>query len=162
VKHAVYFWFSWVRASQITYSNIYPTRCNVTQFIYIWKLLYMFRVLLPPIIRIIYNSIYSIWYLSHQQPLGCSVCKAEQKTNLLAFCSWLWSFEGDWKWKKNPWSQMSTYEVICFRGTSNVSSYWGLHVQRFRIWERLTWDESWKIFGFDMSKSNGTRVFRCL
>ena len=24
------------------YSNIYPTRCNVTQFIYIWKLLYMF------------------------------------------------------------------------------------------------------------------------
>ena len=26
------------------YSNIYPTRCNVTQFIYIWKLLYVFRV----------------------------------------------------------------------------------------------------------------------
>jgi len=23
---------------------MYPTRCNVTQFIYIWKLLYMFRV----------------------------------------------------------------------------------------------------------------------
>jgi hypothetical protein len=31
------------------YSNIHPTRCNFTQFIYIWKLLYMFRVLLPPI-----------------------------------------------------------------------------------------------------------------
>jgi hypothetical protein len=26
------------------YSNIYPTKCNVTQFIYIWKLLNMFRV----------------------------------------------------------------------------------------------------------------------
>jgi len=34
-------------------------------FIYIWKLLYMFRVLLPPIIRSAYNCIYSIWYLSH-------------------------------------------------------------------------------------------------
>jgi len=48
------------------YSNTYPTRCNVTQFIYILKLLYMFWVLLPPIIRSAYNCIYSIWYLSHR------------------------------------------------------------------------------------------------
>src|SRR5215475_10844234 len=41
-------------------------RCNVTQFIYIWKLLCMFRVVLPPIIRSAYNCIYSIWYLSHR------------------------------------------------------------------------------------------------
>jgi hypothetical protein len=40
---------------------VYPTRCNVTQFIYIWKLLYMFRVVLPPIIRRAYKCIYSIW-----------------------------------------------------------------------------------------------------
>jgi len=46
------------------YSNIYPTRCNVTQFIYIWKLLYMFCALPPPIIRSAYDCIYSIWYLS--------------------------------------------------------------------------------------------------
>jgi hypothetical protein len=39
---------------------------NVTQFIHIWKLLYMFRVVLPPIIRSAYNCIYSIWYLSHR------------------------------------------------------------------------------------------------
>jgi len=26
------------------YSNMYPTRCNFTQFIYNWKLLYTFRV----------------------------------------------------------------------------------------------------------------------
>jgi len=40
------------------YSNIlvYPTRCNVTQFIYICKLLYMFRVVLPPIIRSACNA----------------------------------------------------------------------------------------------------------
>jgi len=27
---------------------VYPTRCNVTQFIYFWKLLYMFRVRFIP------------------------------------------------------------------------------------------------------------------
>jgi len=48
------------------YSNIYPTRCSFTQFIYIWKLLYTFRVLLPPTIRSAYNCIYSFWYLSHR------------------------------------------------------------------------------------------------
>jgi hypothetical protein len=44
--------------------TVYSARCNVTQFIYVWKLLYMFRVVLPPIIRSAYNCIYSIWYLS--------------------------------------------------------------------------------------------------
>ena len=34
--------------------------------VYIWKLLYMFRVVLPPIIRSAYNCIYSIWYLSQR------------------------------------------------------------------------------------------------
>jgi hypothetical protein len=48
------------------YSNIYPTRCNVTQFIFFRKLLYMFRVVPPPIIRSANNCIYSIWYLSHR------------------------------------------------------------------------------------------------
>ena len=46
--------------------SVYPTRCNVTQFIYIRKLLCMFRVVFPPIIRSAYNCIYSIWYLSHR------------------------------------------------------------------------------------------------
>ena len=32
----------------------------------IWKLLYMFRVVPPPIIRSANNCIYSIWYLSHR------------------------------------------------------------------------------------------------
>src|SRR5215475_12547983 len=48
------------------FQYIYTTRCNVTQFIYIRKLLYMFRVVLPPIIRSTYNCINSIWYLSHR------------------------------------------------------------------------------------------------
>jgi len=33
---------------------------------FIWKLLYMFRPKLPPIIRNANNCIYSIWYLSHR------------------------------------------------------------------------------------------------
>jgi len=51
----------------IKYFNIYPTRCKVTQFIFIWKLLYIFRVVVPPpILRSANNCIYSIWYLSHR------------------------------------------------------------------------------------------------
>jgi hypothetical protein len=33
---------------------------------FIWKLLYMFRVVPPPIIGSAKNCIYSIWYLSHR------------------------------------------------------------------------------------------------
>jgi hypothetical protein len=41
---------------------------------FIWKLLCMFQVVPPPIIRSAYNCIYSIWYLSHRYcylPLSC-------------------------------------------------------------------------------------------
>ena len=48
------------------YSNIYPTRCSFTQFIYVWKLLYMFRVVSSPIIRSTHSCIYSIWHLSNR------------------------------------------------------------------------------------------------
>jgi hypothetical protein len=40
---------------------------------FIWKLLYMFRVVPPPIIRSANNCIHCIWYLSHRycyQPLS--------------------------------------------------------------------------------------------
>jgi hypothetical protein len=50
----------------LLFYNIHPTRYNFTQFIYIWKLLYMFWMLLSPIIRSECNCIYSIWYLSHR------------------------------------------------------------------------------------------------
>jgi hypothetical protein len=33
---------------------------------FIWKLLYVFQVVLSPIIRRANNCIYSIWYLSHR------------------------------------------------------------------------------------------------
>ena len=46
---------------------------NFTQFIYIWKLLYMFRVVPPPIIRSAYSCIYSIWCLSHRYQVTVTV-----------------------------------------------------------------------------------------
>ena len=46
--------------------DTFPTRCNITQFIYIWKLLYMFHVESAPIVRSTYNCIYRIWYLSNR------------------------------------------------------------------------------------------------
>jgi len=48
------------------YIPIYIQQAATLQFIYIWKLLYMFRVVLSPIIRSAYNCIYIIWYLSHR------------------------------------------------------------------------------------------------
>jgi hypothetical protein len=65
----------------IRYSNIYPTRCNVTPFMYTWKLLYMFRVVTPPIIRNAYNCIYSICYLSHRYCYLLLSCKCWSCSN---------------------------------------------------------------------------------
>jgi hypothetical protein len=76
------------------YSSIYLTRCNFTQFIYIWKLLYMFWVVPPPIIRSAYNFIYSIWYLSDcYQPLAAGSSNGVTNTRCCRYScvhSWWW------------------------------------------------------------------------
>ena len=64
-------------------NHLVYTRRNVTEFIFLWKLLYMFRVVSPPIIRSIHNCIYSIWHLSNRY---CYL--------LLLWMSWNW-FECD-------------------------------------------------------------------
>jgi hypothetical protein len=43
-----------------------PNKVQRYTVYFIWKLLYMFRGVLPPIIRSANNCIYSIWYLSHR------------------------------------------------------------------------------------------------
>jgi len=53
--------FNGPRISIICVNN-YPKRCNNIQFICNCKLLYMFRVVSPPIIRSSYHCIYSIWH----------------------------------------------------------------------------------------------------
>jgi hypothetical protein len=90
------------------YSNIrvYPTRCNVPQFIYIWKLLYMFQVVLPPIIRGAYNCIYSIWYLSHRYcylPLSWKRWNGVTNTRCCRYScmrSWWWVEISSTKYRK--------------------------------------------------------------
>jgi hypothetical protein len=62
--------------TNIRQCTMFEDKNNLVQYIsnkmqlytvyYMWKLLYMFRVLFPPIIRSAYNCIYSIWYLSHR------------------------------------------------------------------------------------------------
>jgi len=43
---------------------IYVQQDAMLHSLFIWKLLYMFRVVPPPIIRNAHNCIYSVWYLS--------------------------------------------------------------------------------------------------
>jgi hypothetical protein len=55
-----------LQASPMCSVSIFQYMSNKMQLftvIYIWKLLYMFWLLLPPIIRSAYSCIYSIWYL---------------------------------------------------------------------------------------------------
>jgi len=40
---------------------------------FIWKLLYMFRVVPPPVIRSANNCICNIWYLSHRYLLPAAI-----------------------------------------------------------------------------------------
>jgi hypothetical protein len=70
---------------------------------YIWKLLYMFRVVFPPIIRSAYNSIYSICYLSHRYcylPLAASCCILLDKYwNILKMLELDSSVQNEIKWE---------------------------------------------------------------
>ena len=53
------------------YSSIYPTRCNFTRFIYIWKLLYVFRVVPPPIIRSAQTTVSTASTICHTITATC-------------------------------------------------------------------------------------------
>jgi hypothetical protein len=78
LKHTVTFVIQAPRTLLPVYQTerCYETEWSIFQYIsnkmqrcadyYIWKLLYMFQAVPPPIIRSAYNCIYSIWYLSHR------------------------------------------------------------------------------------------------
>jgi hypothetical protein len=56
---------------------IYTQQDATLHSLFFWKLLYMFLVVPPTIIRSANNSIYSIWYLSHRYcylPLSWKSC----------------------------------------------------------------------------------------
>ena len=86
----------------------------------IWKLLYMFRVVPPPIIRSAYNCIYSVWYLSHRYcylPLAAGSSNGVTNTRHCRY-----SCMRSWWWVGVPpetCRAVSSYNKMC-----NVASCW--------------------------------------
>jgi len=91
---------------------------------YIWKLLYMFRVELPPIIRSTCNCICSIWYLSHRYcylPLSPTIAAGSSNGVTNTRCC-RYSFILSWWWVEVPpetCRAVSRYNKLC-----NVASCW--------------------------------------
>jgi hypothetical protein len=136
-----------------------PTRCNVTQFIlygncstcfgwyfypssggqtnkmqrytvyFVWKLLYMFRVVFPPIIKSAYNGIYSIWYLSHHYcypPLSWKSWSCSSNSSTIAAgsrycCKYSFVCASDDGWKYHP---KHVQQFPCMNKRCNVVSCW--------------------------------------
>jgi len=110
-----YFWSSsftsasvYLSQRTLGYSDIYPTRSNFTQFIYLRKLLYMFRVVSPSIIRSTYNCIYNIWYLSNRLLL-------EAVRNVMTHGD---ALEG--KWRGNMRLERVATTLVLYLGTSSI------------------------------------------
>jgi hypothetical protein len=68
-----------------THTRIHASNKMQRYRVYIWKLLYMFRMVLPPIIRSAYNCIYSIWYLSQRY---CYLPLSWKSWNRFECCGW--------------------------------------------------------------------------
>ena len=86
------FYIQWSMHCVICVNN-YPTRCNNIHFIYICKLLYMFRVVSPPIISSSYHWIFSVWhYWDHY-----------------CYLWWTWL---DWNWFRCTIHSTSTPEPV--------------------------------------------------
>ena len=115
------------------FSNVYgmgPCIVRIFQYIsnkmqrytvyYIWKLIYMFRVVPPPIIRSAYNCIYSIWHLSHRYcylPIAAGSSNGVTNTRHCRY-----SCMSSWWWVEVPPETcrlVSRYNKLC-----NVASCW--------------------------------------
>jgi len=84
------------RRWQYTNILIYIQQDATLHRFFIWKLLYMFRVVPPPIIRNANNCIYRIWYLSHRYcylPLAAGSSNGVTNTRCCRYScllSWWW------------------------------------------------------------------------
>jgi hypothetical protein len=81
-----------------TFTVLFQYMPNKTQrytVYYIWKLLYMFRVVPPPSIRSANSYIYIIWYLSHRYCyLPLAACRAVSRYNKLCSVASCWIYIG--------------------------------------------------------------------
>ena len=91
---------------------------------FIWKVLYMFRVLLPPIIRSAYNCICNIWYLSHHY---CYLPLSWRSWNCRANTRWCrYSCMRSWWWVELP---PETCRAVSRQNKlRNVASCW-IHIR---------------------------------
>jgi hypothetical protein len=107
-----------------------------SQFIYIWKLLYMFRVVLPLIIRSAYNCIYSILYLSHRYcylPLSwkswnrfeCAVGGVRQDAVDTVVCA----PDNEWKYHPKHVEQFPDINKLCDVASCWIYKYIGLYLR---------------------------------
>jgi hypothetical protein len=114
---------------------------------YIWKLLYMFQVLLPPIIRSANNCIYSIWYLSHRycylllswRTWNCSssssTIAADSSNGVTNIRCYRYSCMCSWWWVEvtpETCTAVSRYNELC-----KVASCWiyiGLYLRCMKPW----------------------------
>ena len=135
--------------TRTVYSNIYPTRFNVTQFIYVWKLLYMLRVVSPPIIRSTHNCIYSIWYLSNHWSWNRVPTLPRQRQESVtvwqvpdAVDTVVCAPDGGWKYHTKHVEQFPDINKHC-----NVASTWiyiGIYLRRTDPWT-LNWQEHFEL-----------------
>jgi len=75
-------------------SHISKNVCNVnncpTSLLYFCKLLYMFWVVTPPVIRSTYNCNYSIWHWSNRLCYLPLLWSSWNNCNYSCMCSWWW------------------------------------------------------------------------
>jgi len=89
---------------RIRLNAIFQFKSNNMQLytVYIWKLLYIFRVVAPPIIRSAYNCIYNIWYLSHRYRWNSSTIAAGSSNGVTNTICSRYSCMGSWWWVEVP------------------------------------------------------------
>ena len=119
--------FGWVWTRELGYlkAACYPYTTEAAKMqryrvYYVWKLLYMFQVVLPPIIRRACNCSYSIWYLSDRHCyLSLTAGSSNGVTNTRC-CRY--SCMRNWWWVEVPpetCRAVSTYNKLC-----NIASCW--------------------------------------
>jgi hypothetical protein len=112
------------------YVPIYIQKMQRYTVYYIWKLLYMFQVVFPPIIRSTSTFIYSVWYLSHRYCYLPLSWKSSISSKIGAGCSngvtntrcCRYSCMRFWWWVEIPpetCRAVSRYNKLC-----NVAHFW--------------------------------------
>jgi len=107
----------WLSKERVKCVNNYPTRCNNIQFIYICKLLYMFRVVSPPIIRSSYHCIYSICATCRERQVAVTVLLMPDTVHTVT-----WAPDDGWRYHPKHVEQFTGINKLYI-----VASCWDYH-----------------------------------